>query len=122
MCVPSVGRDEAEFVEGESTHPDDEVPTPIFVVMKRVVYRVWLFRFIVVYLMAVAEDELINKNPAEVNLWYLIFELTSAFGKQMADWCDGVVVWLSNAVKLIHLIHNIYVHGTAFYYRLHAYS
>jgi hypothetical protein len=49
-------------------------------VFKRLLKRVWLFRFGMIFLVACTESKHLRNNPEVINLWYIMFELASAFG------------------------------------------
>lgn len=54
---------------------------PLLEVMKKTVLKVWFLRFLVVIFLCRVEDKYLTSHPEEINLWYIIFELISAFGK-----------------------------------------
>lgn len=49
-------------------------------VLKRVFQRVWFLRFLVIVCIARSENVYMTRHPEEVNLWYIMVELISAFG------------------------------------------
>ena len=53
---------------------------PLFAVIKGAVLKVWFLRFIVIVCLARVEDNYMTHHPDEVNFWYLMIELVSAFG------------------------------------------
>jgi hypothetical protein len=43
--------------------------------------KVWFLRFFVVLFLLKAEDRYLTTKPEEVNVWFIIFEVVSAFGE-----------------------------------------
>jgi hypothetical protein len=52
-------------------------------VVKRIMFRVWFFRLLLVMAVAICEDKHMRNHPAVVNLWLIIFEIISAYSKYM---------------------------------------
>ncbi len=60
--------------------PSDAKAAALTKVLKRLMMRVWVLRLFIVFMVAYTEDSAMTTNPDVVNLWYIIFELTSALG------------------------------------------
>ena len=54
---------------------------PILTVMRAIMAKAWFARFLVLFLLAVWEDAYMEKEPNEINLWFVIFEFISAYSK-----------------------------------------
>ena len=57
---------------------EDEGAAHLVEVGKKVVIRFWFLKFALLFVLAAIEKDLMNDNPEDVNLWYIIFELVSA--------------------------------------------
>ncbi len=78
------------FVEVNDDPEKDNQKSMAFIrVMKNMVQKVWFLRFIVILILLRSEDKYLSSNPEEVNLWFIIFELVSGFGKYNISVCTA---------------------------------
>mmetsp|Transcript_928 Transcript_928/g.1523 ORF Transcript_928/g.1523 Transcript_928/m.1523 type:complete len:525 (+) Transcript_928:18-1592(+) len=59
----------------------DESEMLLVTVMKKIVFRVWFLRLLVILALVVCENHTIEDNQEDVQLWYIIFEVISAYSK-----------------------------------------
>jgi len=57
----------------------DESEMLLVTVMKKIVFRVWFLRLLVILALVVCENHTIEDNQEDVQLWYIIFEVISAY-------------------------------------------
>ena len=66
---------------GKNTHTSKQ--TAIVRVIKKLMFRVWFFRLLLVLCVAICEDKFMRNDPDIVNLWFIIFEIISAYSKYL---------------------------------------
>jgi hypothetical protein len=54
---------------------------PLVKMIGQAVMKVWFLRFLVIVCLSRVEDKYMTEHPDEVNFWFVIIELVSAFGK-----------------------------------------
>jgi Trk-type K+ transport system membrane component len=52
-------------------------------VMKSLLARTWVLRLLVIFVLSITEHRLMNRASKEVNLWYIMFEMISAYCKEL---------------------------------------
>lgn len=75
------------WLVGKPHKHGDSKQTALVRVIKKLMFRVWFFRLLLVLAVAISEDSHMTDYPVIVNLWYIIFEIISAYSKFILNAC-----------------------------------